>query len=58
MKEHDMIIMDDEIDSVVEFLISNIRDKVFFDLGAYRRVWSVIAALSGAREIHMFVVSS
>lgn len=50
-------IYDDEVDSLNEYLIPNIQGKVFYDVGAFISIWSVVAAMSGAKEIHMFEVS-
>ena len=45
---------EDEVDSIVDWLIPNIKGKVFFDVGANLGIWSVVATLCGAKEIHMF----
>lgn len=44
----------DEVDSINEWLIPNIKDKVFYDVGANIGLWSCVAVLCGAKEIHMF----
>lgn len=54
IEKHEVELFDDEIDSIVEFLIPNIQGKVFFDVGARKGIWSVIASLAGAIEIHIF----
>lgn len=45
---------EDEVNSIVDWLIPNISGKVFFDVGAKIGIWSVIATLAEAREIHLF----
>jgi FkbM family methyltransferase len=44
----------DEVDSINEWLIPNISGKVFYDVGAFIGIWSVIAVRCGAREVHLF----
>lgn len=54
IEEHKIELYHDEIDSIAEFLIPNISGRVFFDVGAKIGVWSVIASLCGASEVHIF----
>lgn len=49
-----LIFYEDEVNSICDWLIPNIKDKVFYDVGANLGIWSVIATLCGAKEIHMF----
>jgi FkbM family methyltransferase len=44
----------DEIPSLLDWLIPNINGKVFYDVGTHLGLWSVVAAHSGARELHLF----
>lgn len=44
----------DEVDSINEWLIPNVKGKVFLDVGSNLGIWSVVAALCGAKEIHLF----